>query len=244
VFENGAALLGSALKAGGGNLRRGSIAAARFHETRPFSYASRRRDALHSDRRFTTRGSSAHFYRIKVGKLPVALSAYPLGVRARQDGADFRARIQSGGQGRGEGRGFAEEERAIPAFGRMDGGTFVQSRQACLGGRSGVESAGANASLATAQAVNARLRSTESSRRRKGYFRFHATGRKACGGGEREPAGLALDSMIEFWMPRASRSSARRSVSARTSTRCATTIRCLRAYAFCRRQASRWAITS
>src|SRR5580704_13768647 len=81
VFENGAAMLGSALKPVVGIYAADQSLLREFAERRPFSYRFEKAGPHYiriSD--YDEGGSGNHFYRIKVGKLPVAISAYPLGL--------------------------------------------------------------------------------------------------------------------------------------------------------------------
>src|SRR5437867_10397897 len=87
VFENSAPMLGSALKPVVGIYAADQSLLREFgedggRETAAFSHRFEKAGAHYiriSD--YQESGSAGHFYRIKVGKLPVAISAYPLGVQ-------------------------------------------------------------------------------------------------------------------------------------------------------------------
>jgi hypothetical protein len=82
VFENAATMLGSALKPVIGIYAADQSLLREFEERRPFSYRFEKAGTYYirvGD--YDESGSGGHTYRIKVGKLPVAVSAYPLGLQ-------------------------------------------------------------------------------------------------------------------------------------------------------------------
>ncbi len=199
VFENGAALLGSALKPVVGIYAEDQSLLREFHETRPFSYRFEKAGTHYiriAD--YEEGGSNAHFYRIKVGKLPVALSAYPLGIE-RGKTAEIAVRgYNLAGKAPVKGEPSPEEERAILL--RPDGqaGHSFNRVKLALGADPEIESAGSNASLGTAQAVSARVTINGKLTAPENYFRFHAKkGEKLVVEVNANRLGSPLDSSIE-----------------------------------------------
>ena len=114
VFENGAAMLGSALQPVVSiyDADQALVKEYGLEGGRSAQYFAHRFDKAGAYyikiADYEEGGSARHFYRIKVGKFPLALAAYPLGVREGPDGADRADRVQSRrGQSRGGGRDFA-----------------------------------------------------------------------------------------------------------------------------------------
>ena len=175
-FENGATLLGSALKPVVGIYAEDQSLLREFHESRPFSYRFEKA-GTHYIRvgDYDESGSTAHFYRIKVGKLPVALSAYPLGLE-RGKTAEISVRgYNLIGKVEVKGAPSPEDERAVMV--RPDGpaGHSFNRVKLALGDDPETESSGSNTSLGAAQAVNARVTINGKLTAPENYFRFHAT---------------------------------------------------------------------
>src|SRR5260370_8267102 len=81
-LERAAAVPGGALKPVVGIYAADQSLLREFEERRPFSYRFEKAGTYYirvGD--YDESGSGGHFYRIKVGKLPVAISAYPLGLQ-------------------------------------------------------------------------------------------------------------------------------------------------------------------
>ncbi|MGH9719528.1 MAG: hypothetical protein ACRD8O_04905 [Bryobacteraceae bacterium] len=183
VFENGAQMLGSSLQPVVGVYTADQTLLREFGAdgTREaaFSYRFDKAGSYYirvAD--YQQSGGGNHFYRIKTGKLPVALSAYPLGIPKGKD-ATVTLRGFNLGDGRitVKGEPSPEDERAvILRAGTPAGATFNKVRLA-LGDTPEVEASGANASIAAAQSlslpvtVNGRL---DSAQKREHYFRFKA----------------------------------------------------------------------
>ena len=171
VFENAATMLGSALKPVVGIYAADQSLLREFEERRPFSYRFEKAGTYYirvGD--YDESGSGGHFYRIKVGKLPVAISAYPLGLLRGKTaeitltGYNLPAKLQL------KGDPSPEDDRAVivrpeHSFNRV---------KLALGDNPEVFSTGANTSVETAQPVNQPVTVNGKLHAKENYFRFHA----------------------------------------------------------------------
>jgi hypothetical protein len=199
VFENGAAMLGSALKPLIGIYAADQSLLREFHETRPFSYRFEKA-GVHYVRigDYEEGGSGGHFYRIKVGKLPEVISAYPLGLeRGKRASISFSGyNVASTMEVKGE--PSPEDERAVilrPAA--LKGHAFNRIKLA-LGDEPEVAAAGSNISVAAAQAVSAPVTINGRLTKPEHFFRFHATkGEKLVFEVDANRLDSPLDSLLE-----------------------------------------------
>jgi len=205
VFDNSAAVLGSALqpvvrvydekqnllKEYGTVGGRETVSFAHRFE-KPGSYYLRISD-------FQESGSSRHFYRIKVGKFPLAVSAYPLGLQKNKT-----AEISLKGYNLGnakiqlKGEPSPEDERAVILRPNGPAGASFNEVKLALGNEPEIESARGNVSLAAAQlvalpaAINGRISGEH-------YFRFKAQkGQKLVFEVNANRLGSPLDSVLEI----------------------------------------------
>jgi hypothetical protein len=146
-------------------------------------------------------GSANHTYRVMVGKLPVVLTAYPLGVPA-----GMAAAIALGGYNLGKsttvtvrGEPSADDPNAVFLRPKTSAGLAFNRVKIALGSGTEVESAGNNSSAAAAQnltlpaTVNGRVTTPDR------YFRFHARkGEKLIAEVNARRLGSPLDSLIEI----------------------------------------------
>lgn len=181
VFENGAALLGSALQPVIGiydadqNLVReygqeGGRSAQYFAHR--FEKAG---DYYIKVADYEEAGNGGHFYRIKVGKFALALSAYPLGV---QKGATAQIALTGYNLGAGKvavpGEPSPEDEWSVELRPKIGSAKAFNKVKLALGVEPEIESSGKNVSVAAAQpitlpvTINGKLLSLESD------FRFKA----------------------------------------------------------------------
>jgi hypothetical protein len=144
-------------------------------------------------------GSGAHFYRIKAGKLPVAVSAYPLGI---QKGSTAKIELKgynlAASRIEVKGEPSPEDERAVifrPAG--VSGNAFNRVKLA-IGDHPELEASGRNTAIGAAQTVpvpatiNGRLQSLDH------YYRFKAKkGETLVLEVEANRLGSPLDSMVE-----------------------------------------------
>jgi hypothetical protein len=144
-------------------------------------------------------GSSGHFYRIKVGKFPLALAAYPLGVRK---GQTEQVTLTGYNLGAGKlavpGEASPEDESAVILRPKIGAGKTFNKLKLAVDSEPEIESAGNNISLAAAQAivapvtVNGKLRAAEND------FRFKARkGEKLVLEVNANRLGSPLDSILE-----------------------------------------------
>jgi hypothetical protein len=205
VFENGAVMLGSALQPvvslydaeqnlvqqygleGG---RAAEWFAHRFDKSGPYYI----KVADYEDG-----GNAKHFYRIKVGKFPLALAAYPLGLRKGKS-ADIALAGYNLGPGpmNVNGEPTPEDESAVTVRPQTPAGKTFNQVKLALGEQPETESTGQNTSIASAQAlatpvtVNGRLLASEND------FRFKARkGEKLVIAVEANRFGSPLDSLID-----------------------------------------------
>jgi hypothetical protein len=199
VFENGAAMLGSALQpvvgiydadqalvkeyglAGG---RSAQYFAHRFDKAGPYYIKI-------AD--YEEGGGAGHFYRIKVGKFPLALAAYPLGVRKGQT-----AQIALSGYNLGAGKiavageASPEDESAVTLRPKAGAGKTFNKVKLALGDAPEVEADGAK-SIQAPVTVNGKLLAAQKD------FRFKARkGEKLVLEVNANRLGSPLDSMLEI----------------------------------------------
>jgi hypothetical protein len=144
-------------------------------------------------------GSSGHFYRIKVGKFPLALAAYPLGVRK---GQTEQVTLTGYNLGAGKlavpGEASPEDESAVILRPKIGAAKTFNKLRLAVDSEPEIESAGKNISLAAAQAivapvtVNGKLLAAEND------FRFKARkGEKLVLEVNANRLGSPLDSILE-----------------------------------------------
>src|SRR5882762_2695370 len=196
VFENAAVMLGSALKAVVGIYAADQSLLREFGEE-TFSYRFEKA-GVHYVRiaDYQESGSGGHIYRIKIGKLPVAISAYPLGVQ-RGKTADISLKgFNLPKSAQVEGKPSPEDERAI--IFRPAGNAFNRVKLA-LGDDPEIASSGSNASLAAAQSITAPITINGKLQSKENYFRFRARkGEKLVGEVAANRFGSPLDSILEI----------------------------------------------
>lgn len=151
-------------------------------------------------------GRASNFYRILVGKLPVAVSAYPLGLRRGGEreiavtGFNLAAsKVKVAGRA-----SPADENLAILRPKADDGDAFTELRLA-LGDDPEVDSAGSNVSAAAAQpltlpvTVNGRIGAPKNNLPVEHYFKFAARkGQKVIVEVNARRLGSELDSLVEI----------------------------------------------
>src|SRR5262245_7464819 len=156
VFENAATALGSILKPVVGVYAADQSLLREFGgddpETAAFSYRFEKAGSHYiriSD--YQESGSAGHFYRIKVGKLPVAISAFPLGVQKGKTaevtlkGYNLASKIQV------KGEPSLEDERAVIVRPQGPAGHAFNRVKLALGEEQEVTSSASNTSLESAQ---------------------------------------------------------------------------------------------
>ncbi|MBI1786200.1 MAG: hypothetical protein HYR60_01445 [Acidobacteria bacterium] len=157
VFENAATLLGSALQPVV-TILDGNQAVVREIAERDVAAVSHKFAAAGvyylrvGD--YQQSGSGNHFYRIKVGKLPVAVAAYPLGV---QKGAHAQVALQGYNLPAKldvKGEPSSEDERAVILRPAGPSGHSFNRVKLALGDHPEIESSGKNTAIASAQGVN------------------------------------------------------------------------------------------
>lgn len=206
VFQNSARELGSSLQPVVGIYDEKQNLVKEFgddggREMRTFAYKFTKGGAYYirvSD--YQQGGNDEHFYRIKVGRFPLAVSAFPLGL---QKGATASIHLNGYNLGPDKvevmGEPSSEDMRAVifrpstpkgPAFNRV---------KLALGNEPEAAASGTNTALAQAQTltipvtVNGKLESPEN------YYRFHARkGEKLIFEVNASRLGSPLDSMVEI----------------------------------------------
>jgi hypothetical protein len=206
VFENGAAMLGSALQPVVGLYDadqsliqqyglEGGRSAQYFAHRFPKAGAYYVKIADYQEG-----GGSGHFYRIKVGKFPLALAAYPLGVR---NGETVQVALTGYNLGAGKlavaGEASPEDESAIILRPKVAAGKTFNKLKLAVDSEPEIESAGKNTNVAAAQSiatpvtVNGKLLNGEND------FRFKARkGEKLVVEVNANRLGSPLDSMLEI----------------------------------------------
>ena len=209
VFENGAALLGSALQpvvsiydADQALVKQYGLEGGRSAQY--FAHRFDKAGAYYvkiAD--YEEGGSARHFYRIKVGKFPLVLAAYPLGVRKGQT-----EQIALTGYNLGAGKvavagppgvdASPEDESAMTLRPKAAGKTFNKLKLA-VDSEPEIESAGTNISLAAAQPIEAPVVVNGKLSAGENDFRFKARkGEKLVLEVNADRLGSPLDSMLEI----------------------------------------------
>ena len=162
VFENGAAMLGSALQpivsiydADQALIRQYGLEGGRSAQY--FAHRFDKAGAYYvriAD--YEQGGSSRHFYRIKVGKFPLALAAYPLGVRkGRTEEVALTGFNLGAGKIAVPGEPSPEDESAVMLRPKVAAGKTFNKLKVAVDSEPEIESAGMNTSVASAQAIEA-----------------------------------------------------------------------------------------
>jgi hypothetical protein len=199
VFENGAAMLGSALKPVVGIYAADQSLLREFEERKPFSYRFEKA-GTHYIRvgDYDEGGSGNHFYRIKVGKLPVAISAYPLGLERGKSAAIAVIGYNLASKLTAKGEPSPEDERAVIVRPQGPAGHSFNRVKLALGGDPEMTSSGSNTSVETAQPVNKPVTINGRLTAKENYFRFRAVkGEKLVLEVNASRLGSPLDSIIE-----------------------------------------------
>ena len=206
VFENGAAMLGSALQPVVGiydqdqalvkeyGLEGGRSAEWFAHRfAKAGTYYIKIAD-------YEEGGSARHFYRIKVGKFPLALAAYPLGVRKGQTAQVALTGYNLGaGQIAVTGEASPEYESAVILRPKVKAGKTFNKLKLAVSDEPEVESAGKNTSVAAAQAIDAPVTVNGKLMAGENDFRFKARkGEKLVLEVNADRLGSPLDSMLEI----------------------------------------------
>jgi hypothetical protein len=199
VFENGAAMLGSALQpvisiydADQALVKEYGLEGGRSAQY--FAHRFEKAGAYHikiAD--YEEGGSGRHFYRIKVGKFPLALTAYPLGVRK---GHTEQIALTGYNLGAGKiavtGEASPEDESAVMLRPKVAAGKTFNKLRLALGDEPEVEAAAAQFIQAPVT-VNGKLSAAKSD------FRFKAhKGEKLVLEVNANRLGSPLDSMLEI----------------------------------------------
>jgi hypothetical protein len=199
VFENGAALLGSALQPVVSiyDTDQSLVQQYGLEGGRSAQYFAHRFDKAGAYyvkiADYEEGGSARHFYRIKVGKFPLALAAYPLGVRKGQT-----TQIALTGFNLGAakvavaGAASPEDESAVILRPKVAAGKTFNRVKLAVGDEPEVEGAAAQ-SIQAPVTVNGRLQAAEND------FRFNARkGEKLVFEVNANRLGSPLDSMLEI----------------------------------------------
>src|SRR6266404_5567412 len=204
VFENSAPMLGSALKPVVGIYAADQSLLREFgedggRETNAFSYRFEKGGTRYiriGD--FQESGSGGHFYRVKVGKLPVAISAYPLGLQ-RGKTAEIAIRgYNLAGKAQVKGEPSPEDERAVMLRPEGRGGHSFNRLKLALGDYPEMASSGTNTKLDAAQSVAAPVTINGKLIAKENYFRFQAKkGEKLVVEMAANRLGSPLDSILE-----------------------------------------------
>ena len=205
VFDNAGPLLGSSLQPvvgiydSGQNLLKefgndGGTDAVNFAYTfeKAGSYYLRVSD-------FENGGNAGHFYRITVGRFPLALSAYPLGVpRGKTTEVALRGYNLGAGKVAVEGVAAADDEWNVKLRPHTPAGDAFDEVKLALGDEPEAESSGANTSVAKAQAVTAPVTINGKLLAGENDFRFHARkGEKLVFEVNGRRLGSQLDSLLD-----------------------------------------------
>jgi len=205
VFENGAAMLNSALEpvvsiydADQNLVKEYGLDGGRSQQR--FAHRFEKGGAYYikiSD--YEEGGSARRFYRIKIGKFPLAVAAYPLGV---QKGKTAQITLTGYNLGKGQvavaGEPAPEDERSVILRPKVAAGKTFNKVKLALGDEPEIESSGTNTSVAAAQptaapvTVNGKLLAGEND------FRFTARkGEKLVFEVNANRLGSPLDSVLE-----------------------------------------------
>ena len=129
-------------------------------------------------------GSKNHFYRLKIGKFPLLLSAYPLGVERGKtanialNGYYLEPKVLLKGEPSGDARD------TVNLRPQSHSGISLNKLELALGEYKEVESSGSNVTIASAQplaapiTVNGRIHGSKNEVPPANYFRFHANKRE------------------------------------------------------------------
>ena len=206
VFENGAAMLGSALQPvvsiydadqslvheyGMDGGRSAQYFAHRFDKAG--AYYLKIAD-------YEEGGSGRHFYRIKVGKFPLALAAYPLGVRKGQTGQIALTGYNLGaGKVSVVGEPSPEDESALILRPKVAAGKTFNKVRLAVDSEPEIESSGKNTALAAAQSIDAPVTVNGKLLAAENDFRFQARkGEKLVLEVNANRLSSPLDSMLEI----------------------------------------------
>jgi hypothetical protein len=206
VFENGAAMLGSALQPVVSiyDADQALVKEYGLEGGRSAQYFAHRFDKAGAYyikiADYEEGGSARHFYRIKVGKFPVALAAYPLGVRKGQTEQIALTGYNLGaGKVAVAGETSPEYESALMLRPKVAAGKAFNMLKLAVDSEPEIESTGKNVSAAAAQpieapvVVNGKLLAAEND------FRFKAhKGEKLVLEVNANRLGSPLDSMLEI----------------------------------------------
>src|SRR5580704_958388 len=197
VFENAALALGSALKPVIGIYAADQSLLREFHEEQPFSYRFEQAGAHYiriSD--FEESGSAGHFYRIKMGKLPEVISAYPLGIERGKTAEIALRGYNVAGKIQVKGEPSAEDENAVivrpeSAFNRV---------KLALGNEPEIAASGSNTSIQAAQSIAAPVTVNGRLNHPENYFHIHVRkGEKVNLEVTANRLGSPLDSLLEIF---------------------------------------------
>ncbi len=210
TFQESARVLGSALKPVIAILSSDHSVLREFknssHETYAFSYRFKEAGTYWvrvSD--YEKNGSEKHFYRIKIGSVPLVMSTYPLGLRR---GDTVEISVQGFNLGRQKvtlhGQPSPEDEHTLRLRPETPFGKSFNEIKLDLGDYPEVDSTGANTSPETAQlistpvTVNGHIAVPVGQGPVANYFRFHANKRqRLILEVKADQLGSALDSQIE-----------------------------------------------
>jgi hypothetical protein len=205
VFENGAAMLGSALQPvvsiydAGQNL----VEEYGLHGGQSAKWFAHRFDKEGTYyikiADYEEGGGEGHFYRIKIGKFPLALSAYPLGLERGKT-----AQISLAGYNLGSGKitvkgePSPEDERAAIVRPKAPAGKAFNQVKLALGSEPEIESTGRNTSIAAAQPIEAPVTVNGKLLAGENDFRFRARkGEKLVFDVNARRLGSQLDSLLD-----------------------------------------------
>jgi hypothetical protein len=206
VFEDGAAMLGSALQpvvsiydADQTLVRQYGLEGGRSAQ-----YFAHRFDKAGSYyikiADYGESGSGRHFYRIKVGKFPLAEAAYPLGVpRGRTEQVTLTGYNLGTGQLAVKGEPSPEDEWSVILRPKVAAGKTFHKVRLALGDEPEIESNGKNISVAAAQTITAPVTVNGKLEASENDFRFHAQkGEKLVLEVNANRLGSPLDSLLEI----------------------------------------------
>lgn len=145
-------------------------------------------------------GNARHFYRIKVGRYPLALSAFPLGLEKGKT-AEIHLTGYNLGAGNVEVKGepSPEDRRAVILRPKAPSGPAFNRVKLALGDEPEILATGKNTTLAAAQAVSAPVTINGKLEAGENYYRFHARkGEKLVLEVDANRLGSPLDSLLEI----------------------------------------------
>ena len=206
VFEDGAAMLGSALDpvvsiydADQNLVRQYGLEGGR--SARYFAHRFDKSGIYYikiAD--YAESGSGRHFYRIKVGRFPLAAAAYPLGVpRGKTEQVTLTGYNLGAGQLSVKGEASDEDEWSVTLRPKVAAGKTFNKVRLALGDEPEIESSGRNISLAAAQSITAPVTVNGKLAAPENDFRFHALkGEKLVLEVNANRLGSPLDSLLEI----------------------------------------------